>query len=137
MSDSKGRSYDYEAMFLVSQSDAANLGSVVDHINEVLAKGSAELIAMRKWDERRLAFEINKQKRGTYLLAYFSADPANIMTIERASNLSETILRFMLLRADHLTREEMAASDAREELKTEIELRKAKAEEAATASASA
>jgi small subunit ribosomal protein S6 len=137
MSDSKGRSYDYEAMFLVSQSAAADLGSIVDHINEILAKGSAELIALRKWDERRLAFEISKQKRGTYLLAYFSADPANIMTIERACNLSETVLRFMLLRADHLTREEMTAADAREELKTEIELRKAKADEAETAAATA
>ena len=135
MSESKGRNYDYEAMFLVSQSDAANLGDVVDHINGILDKGSAELIAMRKWDERRLAYEIDKQKRGTYLLAYFAADPANIQTIERACNLSETIMRFMILRADHLTREEMAAADAREELKTEIELRKTQAEQAETANA--
>jgi len=86
------------------------------------------VIAMRKWDERRLAYEIDKQKRGTFLLVYFEAETSRLAGLERDCNLSDVLLRTMVTRADHLTREEMQAADARDELKTEIELRQSKAE---------
>ena len=120
---SKGRKFNYEAMFLVSQSAATDFDGVIGHINEILARGHAEVIALRKWDERRLAFEINKQKRGTYILAYFSCDPVSVAHIERDCNLSERILRSMILRADHLSVEEMQNADRRDDLATEGALR--------------
>ena len=129
MSESKGRTCFYEAMFLVSQQSATDLNAVVTHIREILDRGSVRMIALKKWDERRLAFEIAKQKRGVFFLAYFECDPVNVVAIERACNLSEIILRSMVLRADHLTEEEMAASDAREELATEAALREESASE--------
>jgi small subunit ribosomal protein S6 len=117
------RTYTYEAMFLIGQAAAADLASAIEHIKEILARGQAELIAMRKWDERRLAFEIKKQKRGLYILTYFKAPNTSISHIERDCNLSEKILRVMILRADHFTMDEMLATDAREALDTEAKLR--------------
>ncbi len=61
----------YESMFLISQAEAADLKSAIAHIEEVLHRGDAEVVAMRKWDERRLAYEIDKQRRGVYILCYF------------------------------------------------------------------
>lgn len=129
MVKSKGRRYNYEAMFLVSPSDAADLGGVVEHIKETINRGEGELISLKKWDERRLAYEIKKNKRGVYFLAYFSCDPANIDVVERACNLSERILRVMFTRADHLTLEEMQAADAQEELAAEAQLKRAEAQD--------
>lgn len=123
MSVSKGREFNYEAMFLVSQSVAADLNGAVEHIKHILDRAGSKLIAFRKWDERRLAFEIDKQKRGTYFLAFFSCDPVKVALIERDCNLSEQILRFMCLRCDHLTVEEMQAADGQRELATEAALR--------------
>lgn len=117
------RSYNYEAMFLIGQSNSADLAGVIQHINEILARGHAEVIAMRKWDERRLAYEIRGQKRGLYILVYFKADGPNVAHIERDCNLSERILRTLILRADHLTQEEMTSADARKELEVEAKLR--------------
>ena len=128
MAESNGRRNEYEAMFLVSQASAADLGGVVDHVQGLLDRAGAEVIAMRKWDERRLAYEIDKQKRGTFLLVYFEAETSRLAGLERDCNLSDVLLRTMVTRADHLTREEMQAADARDELKTEIELRQSKAE---------
>lgn len=128
MSTSKGRRYHYEGMFLLSPSDAADLGAAVEHIKETLARGEASLVSLKKWDERRLAFEIKKNKRGVYFLSYFECDPVNLATIERACNLSETILRVMFTRADHLTLEEMQSADGQKELAAEAELRRAEAE---------
>lgn len=117
------RTYTYEAMFLIGQAAAADLGGVIEHIKEILARAHAELISMRKWDERRLAYEIKKQKRGLYILAYFKAPGPAMSHIERDCNLSEKVLRVLILRADHLTPEEMQAQDGREALETEVKLR--------------
>ena len=117
------RVYNYEAMFLLSQAVAADLGSAVDHIKEIFVRGHAEIIAMKKWDDRRLAYEINGQKRGVYILAYFKAPGVNVAHIERDVNLSEKVLRALILRADHLSIEEMTALDGRKELDIESKLR--------------
>src|SRR5262245_38811717 len=99
------RVYTYEAMFLLSQAVAAELNSAIDHIKEIISRGHGEIIAMRKWDERRLAYEIKGQKRGYYVLVYFKAPGDQIAHLERDCNLSEKILRSMFLRCDHLTPE--------------------------------
>ncbi len=126
MSVSKGREFNYEAMFLVSQGVAADLNGAADHVKHILDRAGAKLIAFRKWDERRLAFEIDKQKRGTYFLAFFSCDPVKVAMIERDCNLSDQVIRSMCLRADHLTIEEMQAADGQRELATEAALRNSK-----------
>lgn len=119
----ESKSYTYEAMFLLSQAVAADLGGAIEHIKEVLGRGHAEIIALRKWDERRLAYEIHGQKRGYYVLVYFKAPGAMVSHIERDCNLSEKILRSLILRADHITADEMQAADGRKEMETEIKLR--------------
>jgi small subunit ribosomal protein S6 len=123
------RYYNYEIMFLIGQAQAADLTSVIDHINEIFGRSGIEVIAMRKWDERRLAYEIKKQKRGLYILAYVKAPARNMPMFERDTNLSEKILRVMVLRADHLTEDEMRAADGREDLQTEAKLRASRAQD--------
>ncbi|CAG0948169.1 30S ribosomal protein S6 [Phycisphaerales bacterium] len=119
----KKRVYNYEAMFLLSQAVAADLNSATEHIKEIISRGHGEIIAMRKWDERRLAYEIQGQKRGYYVLVYFKAPGVDIAHVERDCNLSEKVLRTMILRCDHMTEEEMAGLDARKELEVEAKLR--------------
>jgi len=124
------RSYNYEAMFLIGQTVAADLASVVTHIDELFERAGAKRIAMAKWDERRLAYEIDKQKRGLYIIAYFEAPAKNMAQLDRDCQLSETITRVLFTRADHLTLEEMQAVDAREALLSEAKLRAEKATQA-------
>ncbi len=122
MADSKTQTY--EGMFLFAQSAASDLVGAADHVKGILTKSGAELISLKKWEERRLAYEIGKQKRGVYLLAYFNCDPLRMKDIERDCNLSEDVLRVMCTRADHLTAEEIQAQDAQQELADEAALRK-------------
>ncbi|MFI4916881.1 MAG: 30S ribosomal protein S6 [Phycisphaerales bacterium JB060] len=124
------RTFNYEAMFLIGQSTAADLGAVISHIDDLLERCGAKLISMAKWDERRLAYEIDKQKRGLYILAYFEAPAQQIAQLDRDTQMSETIMRVLVTRADHLTMEEMQAADNREALLGEAKLRAEKANEA-------
>jgi small subunit ribosomal protein S6 len=98
----------YEALFLVDSGLAAsNWDGVNDAIKKVLDRANAEVVSIRKWDERRLAYPVKGKKRGTYLIAYFKCDPLKILGIERDVNLSEEIIRAMILKGDHLTDENM------------------------------
>ena len=119
----------YEVMFLISQGEAADFAGVIEHINHLLERAEAVILGMQKWDERRLAYEIDKQKRGVYILTYVKAPAENIQAFERDCNLSERIMRVLIVRADHLTEEEMRAHDRRGDLATEAKERALRAAE--------
>ena len=113
----------YECMFLLSQAQAADFAGAIAHINEIFSRGQAEVVAMRKWDERRLAYEIGGNKRGVYILAYIKAPNDQLGHIERDCRLSEKILRSMILKQENMTLEQMQAADGRKDLETEAKLR--------------
>jgi len=125
---SQVRTAHYEGMFLLAQAAAADLGGSVQHIRDILAKCGAEIVAMSKWDDRRFAFEIKRQKRGVYILVYFACATDRLVAIERDCNLSETILRSMITSAEHLTLEEMQATDGQQALTDEATMRRQEAE---------
>ncbi|MFI4893189.1 MAG: 30S ribosomal protein S6 [Phycisphaerales bacterium JB058] len=119
----------YEVMFLISQAEATDFAGVIEHIDNLFERAGAEVVAMQKWDERRLAYEIDKQKRGVYILAYIKAPAENMQAFERDCNISERIMRAMFIRADHLTDEEMKAFDRRTDLASEAKERAERAAE--------
>ena len=87
----------YEAMFLV---DSALAGSDWDGtmatINRVLERAEAEVVTIRKWADRKLAYEIDHKSRGTYILCFFKSDPSRISGMEKDVLLSEQIMRAMI-----------------------------------------
>jgi small subunit ribosomal protein S6 len=118
----------YEGMFVFPQSQTADLRGAADHIREVIARGDGELIAIKKWDERRLAYSIKNHNRGLYILTYFSAPTSSLAGIERDCNLSEVMIRSLVTRADHLAEEDMRALDASQDLESEADGRGSEAE---------
>jgi small subunit ribosomal protein S6 len=97
----------YEAMFVMDSGMAADWQAVEGEIERLTGRAEAELLCCRKWDERRLAYEIGPHKRGCYVLTYLRADPTRIAGLERDAQLSEHILRMLVLRADHVSEEEI------------------------------
>ena len=96
----------YEGMFLVdSATAAADWDVVVETIQNVFNRAQADVVSLRRWDERRLCFDIKGHKRGTYILTYFHADSERIGGIERDVQLDETLLRVLILRADEISAE--------------------------------
>jgi small subunit ribosomal protein S6 len=109
MADKKTKANVYEAMFLFPASVATDLDHALMTARQMIERHGGEIIVLKKWDERKLAYELNGQKRGTYVVAFFTAPGNAVTAIERDVNLSEDILRVMVLKADHLNREEMEA----------------------------
>jgi small subunit ribosomal protein S6 len=99
----------YEAMFLLATSFAAELENAQKLVSGIVERHGGQVIVLKKWDERKLAYELEGQKRGLYLLCYFKAPGSAVTAMERDVNLSDKVLRVMITKADHLNPEEMAA----------------------------
>lgn len=117
----------YEAMFLVDSAlAAAEWNSVHETIEQILTRHGGQIVSMKKWDERRLAYDIAGKSRGTYILVYFRGTPEQIGAIERTVQLSERLLRVLILRTDRMSTEDLDKATPLEE---------AQAQEAAAAEA--
>jgi small subunit ribosomal protein S6 len=88
----------YEGMFLLDSGRAAKdwegTRALVDN---VLARYGAKHILNDRWDERKLAFSIKRQKRGTYYLSYFDAPGDAVSQIRRDLTLTDGVLRLLIL----------------------------------------
>ena len=88
----------YEAMFLVDSAQAAaDWEGTLSVINNILQRADAEVVSMRKWQERKLAYDIDRKTRGTYILCYFKVDGRRIRGIEKDVQLSEKVIRVLVL----------------------------------------
>ena len=92
----------YEGLFLLSASASGDLAGSLEFVKQILDRAESEILSLRKWDDRKLAYAINGQKRGTYILAYFKCRGTQIANIERDCNLSDQIARVLIIKADHI-----------------------------------
>jgi small subunit ribosomal protein S6 len=98
----------YEGMFLVDSAKAASDWDGVNAaIKKILDRAEAEIVSMRKWDDRRLAYDIRRTSRGTYILCYFKAEGKKIQGIEKDVQLSENIIRVLILGTEQMTKEDI------------------------------
>jgi len=96
----------YEGMFLVDSASAtSDWDGVIESIKTIMARAGAEIDSLNKWDDRRLCYEIKGHNRGTYLLCYFDAPPGSISGIERDVQISEVLLRVLILNAEQIPEE--------------------------------
>lgn len=103
----------YEGMFLVDSALAtADWDGTLAMIENILKRAEAEVVAIRKWGERKLAYDIERKQRGTYILAYFKVDGRRISGIEKDVQLSEKVMRCLVLttekRPPHLIEQDIA-----------------------------
>jgi ribosomal protein S6 len=88
-------------MFVV---DAGRGGSefpeIIRHIANLLERVDAQILRIEKWDERKLAYRIKRAKRGIYILVYFRAEGSAVAGLRHDVQLSEQLLRVLVLRAD-------------------------------------
>jgi len=99
----------YEAMFLLGPSGATEPQAALDLCRGFIERHGGKIKVLKKWDERKLAYEVNGQKRGTYVISYFTAPGNAVGPLERDVKLSEDVLRVLVTKADHLNEQEMNA----------------------------
>lgn len=103
----------YESMFLLDNAvvrEGWNKAKAV--ITDTLEKHGATVKTIRRWDERKLAYPIKNKNRGTYALCYFEMGNEQIAAMRREFDLSERVLRYLILRAEEVPAAELELSTA-------------------------
>jgi len=109
----------YEAMFLFPGAAASDMDGALGAARLTIERHGGTIIVLKKWDERKLTYEIERNKRGVYIIAYFTAPGTVVTGIERDVSLSDNMLRVMITHADHLNETEMNAVEPQPIIKEE------------------
>ncbi|MFO0945895.1 MAG: 30S ribosomal protein S6 [Planctomycetota bacterium] len=89
----------YECLFLLDPNKAsADLDGIIHQLNGTITKAGGEIVDTRLWGEPKLAYPIEKFRKGTYVLCYFKSEAKNIVEMEAQFRLNDNILRQMVLK---------------------------------------
>jgi ribosomal protein S6 len=90
-------------MFIISDTIAGSeWDAAVKHVEDLLKNRGAEILKSEKWEERKFAYKLKGHKRGTYLLVYFNTSPDSISLIKRDFELSDMVLRTLIVKIDKI-----------------------------------
>ncbi len=92
------RTRTYECMCLLDNREVRKgWQSLKDSVAAMFTKHGAKILSCRRWEERRLAYAIRNQHRGTYLLIYMAIDTQNVAAIRRDLQFSEAVMRSLFI----------------------------------------
>jgi small subunit ribosomal protein S6 len=91
----------YEGMFILDAGRyGRDPGGVTQQVADLITGNGGTLLAARLWDERKLAYPIKGHKKGVYWLTYFQMPAEGLVTLERQCEISDEVLRKLVLRVD-------------------------------------
>ncbi len=86
----------YEAMVVFStKAGEEAVKALVEKFNEMIA-ANAEIESMNEWGKRKLAYTINYETEGYYVIWNFTAKPDFPMELERVLKITTGVLRFLV-----------------------------------------
>jgi small subunit ribosomal protein S6 len=89
----------YEAMIIFdSNRYARERAGLPAEAEQMIKAGQGEVLVSRLWEERRLAYAINGQRKGTYWLIYFRGPSSMLTALNRQWELHDSILRHLVLK---------------------------------------
>lgn len=77
------------------------LQAKLNFLKEILEKNGAVIAAKQEMGTRKLAYQIDKFERGTYVVLYFTAPTAAIAEVERLIRITEEFIRFMTVKFEN------------------------------------
>ena len=96
----------YESVFIIRQDvSSADLDKITDGFVEIIKTNGGELIKQEYWGIRNLAYEINNNRKGHYVLLGIDAQPAAIAEMERKMKYSIDVIRFLTQRVLEISKE--------------------------------
>jgi small subunit ribosomal protein S6 len=87
-------------LILDSNRYSRDAAGAAGQIKALIEAQGGEVLVNRLWEERRLAYSIRGQRKGTYWLSYFRMEGKGIAKLEREFQLSELVLRSLVLKVD-------------------------------------
>ncbi len=86
----------YEAMVVFSVKNGEEpIKELIAKFNEMIEKNGTD-VAMNEWGKRKLAYAINYETEGYYVLWNFTSKPDFPAELERVLKINEGVIRFLV-----------------------------------------
>ena len=91
----------YEVLYIVTpELDEEAYHAVIEKFKAIVSDNGAEVVAVDEWGKRKLAYEIDYKKEGSYVLMSFNSNPDFPRELERNFKNDEAILRYLVTRKE-------------------------------------
>jgi small subunit ribosomal protein S6 len=91
--------YPYETLLILDpRLNEEEVAALLTKVQETLKNLGGEIGKAESWGKRRLAYDMRKQREGTYAVLESKAEPATIKEFERQLKLNEQVLRYFTTR---------------------------------------
>ena len=91
----------YEELFIVRPNATdEEIDPLVEQVSQVITSRGGAVDKSDKWGVRKLAYRLQKQSEGYYILLQFSATPETVKEVERRLRVSDLVMKFITVRID-------------------------------------
>jgi small subunit ribosomal protein S6 len=90
----------YELTYILRPLDEPALSAVNERIANLIASSGGEITARNDWGKRHLAYPIRKLNEGFYVVLQVNLPPQAVRSIERALQLNDDVLRYLVVRGE-------------------------------------
>lgn len=84
-------------LILPPEADESVVSGALDRITRIVGEAGGAVGNIDRWGRRRLAFEIERQTEGYYVVVEFTAEPEVLTELERSLHLADEVLRFKIV----------------------------------------
>src|ERR671924_1327273 len=89
----------YEILVIVDPKPTDDeVAALITQVGEQAKSLGIEVDKVDNWGKRRLAYDMRKQREGTYAVFEAKAEPSMVKELERQLRLNENVLRFLSTR---------------------------------------
>ena len=91
----------YETVYIIHPAlQEGRLNDIVNKFQNKLEELKGKSLYVNNWGKKKLAYPIEKQKYGTYVLCQYSLSGENVKTISQDLELNPNILRYLTTKID-------------------------------------
>ena len=91
----------YETLYIVHPAlESGRLKDIIMELESHITKDDGKILATDIWGKKKLAYLINKQKYGTYILVQFNADGSKVSSLNQELEHNPNILSYMTTRIE-------------------------------------
>jgi len=91
----------YESIFIVKPSlSEEELQAILDKVKEIIEEQGGAFVASSNWGKKKLAYEVQKERKGIYVVLHFKGKGALVAEVERFYRFSESVIKHMTLSID-------------------------------------
>jgi len=113
--DSEGGSMnEYELTVLIHPDLEANLDAALDRVRSLVTANGGEITKEDNWGKKKLAYQIRREDFAVYVYFEVKLPSSAPLKISNVLNITDEVLRYLLVKTDKKTRQALAEQKERE-----------------------